>query len=107
MSRAHTDGGVTLKVALIGPTAYGQARYRVTVRDELEDRLVFRTDALELPWVDDWRALRDAAGFLAYYTDPLEEFEPDEGSGVTAAELEALRPYAGKLQQIDADLRVD
>lgn len=105
---SHSDGGVELAVEFTGHTAHGRARYRVTVADSLAATpLVFATDALELPWQDDRRALRDAAGFLAYYTDPLEGFEPDEGSGVTAAELAALRPYAGKLEQIVADLEVE
>lgn len=107
-SSSHTDGGVVLQVTHIGHTAYGRARYRVILRDEVEgDRIVFASEALELPWVDDRRALRDAAGFLWAYADPTSGAEPGPDAGVTLAELANLQPYAGKLEQIAADLDDD
>lgn len=102
-----TAGRIRVKAVHIGHDAWGAAKYRVLVQDAADDdRVVFVSEALRLPWVDDQRALRDAVGFLAYYLDEymLDGVEPDAGSGVTLAELQGLAAYATDLEELSADL---
>ena len=94
-----SDGDLTIVVAHSGNTAYGRARYVVVVRKAGESVALFESAALELPWRDDARAMRDALGFLAYYLDQyvLDGEEPSSMSGVTSAQLRGLVPYAETL----------
>lgn len=100
------SGALSLTVTHSGYNAYGRARYVVVVRRDGESTALFESAALELPWRDDQRALRDALGFLAYYLDEyvLDGVEPDEGSGVTLAELGRLAPFAAEFADMAAEL---